>query len=98
MADKIIVEQKRTIIRTAEGVKLIRTDTKGARVIREGIGGRAGPPGIQWLGVWSSATTYVFADTVSYLGSSWRALRTNTNVTPVEGLDWTILAAEGDRP
>ena len=33
---------------------------------------------------------------MSYQGSSWRAKRANTNVTPVEGDDWTIVAQKGD--
>lgn len=63
----------------------------------QGIQGIQGVPGINWQGVWSGATAYVVDDAVSYNGSSWIALRSNTNVAPVEGLDWTIVAAKGDQ-
>jgi hypothetical protein len=33
---------------------------------------------------------------VSYNGSSWIARQANTNVAPVEGADWTIVAQKGD--
>ena len=35
-------------------------------------------------------------DVVTYGGQSWIALRTNIGVTPVEGADWTLMAAKGD--
>ncbi|MEK7575142.1 MAG: hypothetical protein AAB511_02845, partial [Patescibacteria group bacterium] len=53
-------------------------------------------PAVNWRGAWSSLTNYAAYDAVSYGGSSWRALVTNTNVTPTEGATWTILAQKGD--
>lgn len=47
-------------------------------------------------GAWDSATNYEADDAVSDQGSSWLALRANTNVEPVEGDDWTLLAQKGD--
>jgi hypothetical protein len=51
--------------------------------------------GIRWLGAWSNSTTYVENDAVSSGGSSWYAKRGNTNVTPVDGADWGVLAGIG---
>lgn len=51
--------------------------------------------GMQSRGVWSNATAYVKGDVVGYNGSSFVAKRANTGVTPVEGLDWGLLAAKG---
>ena len=58
--------------------------------------GPQGPKGLNWRGFWNSATPYAIDDAVSSAGSSWRAVRNNTNVLPVEGLDWTIVAQKGD--
>lgn len=44
---------------------------------------------------WSGATTYAQDDVVTYGGESWIALRTSTNVTPVEGDDWSKMAEKG---
>ena len=62
----------------------------------KGDKGDAGAPGLVHAGDWSSTTTYSLDQTVAISGSFWRALRANTNVTPVEGLDWTLLAGKGD--
>lgn len=53
---------------------------------------------VQWKGPWNSATAYVPGDVVSYAGiggavSSWVAKVGNTNVTPVEGATWTVVAS-----
>jgi hypothetical protein len=61
-----------------------------------GPAGPQGPKGLNWKGVWNAATQYVTDDAVSHNGSSWRAVRNNTNVIPVEGADWTIIAQKGD--
>ena len=61
-----------------------------------GATGPQGAKGLNWKGAWDSAANYVVDDAVSSAGSSWRALRNNTNVTPVEGADWTIIAKKGD--
>lgn len=55
-----------------------------------------GPKGLNWKGAWSATANYVSNDAVSYNGSSWIAKQANTNVTPIEGADWTIVAQKGD--
>jgi hypothetical protein len=47
-------------------------------------------------GAWDVATAYDAMDVVSRSGTSWVALRANTGVTPVEGADWTVMAAAGE--
>lgn len=47
-------------------------------------------------GPWDSTASYTLSDVVSLDGSSWIALRANSAITPVEGDDWTILAAAGE--
>jgi hypothetical protein len=61
-----------------------------------GSAGPQGPRGLNWRGAWGIATPYVVDDAVSFTGSSWRALRVNVGVQPVEGDDWTIVAQKGD--
>jgi hypothetical protein len=51
--------------------------------------------GFNPLGAWSGVKTYQPNDLVNSLGSTWRAKRTSTNVTPVAGADWQQLAAKG---
>ena len=51
---------------------------------------------MNWQGAWDATSNYVTDDAVSFEGSSWRAKRANTNVTPIEGDDWTIIAKKGD--
>jgi hypothetical protein len=58
--------------------------------------GPKGDKGLNWKGAWVATTDYVEDDAVSRNGSSWRAVRANTNVIPVEGPDWTIIAQKGD--
>ena len=58
--------------------------------------GQKGDKGLNWKGAWVATTDYVEDDAVSRNGSSWRAVRANTNVIPVEGPDWTIIAQKGD--
>lgn len=62
----------------------------------QGPEGPVGPKGLNWKGPWVATTNYVEDDAVSSNGSSWRAVRTNTNVLPVEGADWTLIAKKGD--
>lgn len=54
-----------------------------------------GPKGLNWKGPWSAVTTYGIDDAVSYNGSSWTAKTANTNIAPVEGAVWTIVAEKG---
>ena len=46
-----------------------------------------------WRGEWLGDETYIFGDAIYRLGSAWYALRTNTGVTPVNGLDWEPVAS-----
>jgi hypothetical protein len=64
----------------------------------KGDQGLQGIPGLTWRGAWNSATSYVLDDGVFHNGSSWRALRSNTNVTPsgAATLDWAMVASKGD--
>lgn len=48
-----------------------------------------------WRGPWNSATSYGISDGVSYNGSSFISLIPNTDVTPVEGATWGLLAEKG---
>src|SRR5207249_87120 len=60
-----------------------------------GATGPAGQKGLNWLGAWSNASNYLADDAVFFNGSAWTVKRSNTNVSPVEGADWTMLAQQG---
>src|SRR5438132_7948331 len=60
-----------------------------------GPAGPSGPKGLNWLGAWNNASNYGADDAVFFDGSAWTAKRANTNVSPVEGADWTVLAQQG---
>ena len=48
-------------------------------------------------GTYSSSATYNHLDWVRYNGKSWVCKQDNiTNVTPVEGSTWTVLASDGE--
>lgn len=62
----------------------------------QGIQGIQGDPGLVWQGEWDSATTYDEDDGVSYLGSSYIALRETLDDAPdASPLDWDLIAAKG---
>ena len=61
-----------------------------------GTTGAQGDRGMTFKGLWSGQTGYLLDDAVFYDGSAWMAKRGNTNVIPVEGDDWTMLAQKGD--
>ena len=48
-------------------------------------------------GNWSNTFAYKKHDLVRYQDSEWRALRPNIGVTPVEGADWTLFLAKGEK-
>lgn len=50
---------------------------------------------LQWKGAFVFGTAYDPYDAVSYNGGSWKANRSNVNVYPAEGADWTVLAMRG---
>ena len=52
---------------------------------------------MSFKGGWSGLTSYAVDDAVLYGGSAWLARRGNTNVSPVEGEDWTMLVSKGDQ-
>jgi len=69
----------------------------------DGVDGAVGPQGPQgdpgtvgtvWQGNWSSITSYVLNDAVSYLGSSFVATTPNLN-DPPPSANWLVIAAEG---
>lgn len=52
---------------------------------------------LRWRGPWDIGTTYYAGDVTTYDGKVWRAIDTSVGVTPVEGVDWTLLLeASGD--
>lgn len=58
--------------------------------------GPAGTEGIVWKGEWNNATEYSLHDAVTYLGSSYVALSTNTSIDPsANPSDWHPLALKG---
>ena len=62
----------------------------------QGVKGDQGDPGLVWQGEWDSATTYDEDDGVSYLGSSYIALRETLDDAPdASPLDWDLIAAKG---
>jgi hypothetical protein len=60
-----------------------------------GATGAQGVPGINWLGTWSSATTYAIRDGVAYNGSSYYAIAASTNQVPPNATYWNVLAQRG---
>ncbi|HEV2853700.1 MAG TPA: SBBP repeat-containing protein [Thermoanaerobaculia bacterium] len=63
-----------------------------------GATGPAGPTGIQWKGPWSSATTYMTRNAVSFDGSSYISLTdNNSNNSPATSpTNWDLIAQQGD--
>ena len=61
-----------------------------------GPAGEPGSRGLNWKGAWDGTVEYGVDDAVSFAGSSWRALRPNNDVQPIESEDWTIVAQRGD--
>ncbi len=53
-------------------------------------------PTLSFLGAWSSTQAYNPNNVVNYNGSSYVALLPNTNVTPVTGTTWALLAQQGN--
>jgi hypothetical protein len=62
-----------------------------------GYPGATGPKGLVWMGAFDSAAPYQADDAVSYLGSSYIALRSASGVAPGTdgGSFWSLLAAAG---
>jgi hypothetical protein len=61
------------------------------------VTGATGATGIDWLGPWSSPTSYVIGDVVEEGGSSYIAVEDNTNDNPTVNTNnaWQLLAAGG---
>jgi hypothetical protein len=51
---------------------------------------------LTWVGPWDATLTYETNQIVSYLGSSWIALRRNSAQPPDAGADWNLLAQKGE--
>ncbi|MBS4191186.1 hypothetical protein KHA94_13435 [Bacillus sp. FJAT-49705] len=47
------------------------------------------------LGEYSSTTNYITNNEVRYNGSTWRCMQDCIGVTPVEGVNWTLVAQRG---
>jgi hypothetical protein len=75
-------------------VGVVSTTSVGVLV---GIQGLVGPAGsIDWKGEYNALTPYVHDDGVTYNGSSFVCLVACTGVTPVEGVNWSMIAAAAD--
>jgi len=65
-----------------------------------GATGPTGPsfsPVLNWLGAWSSGTTYNSYDLVSYNGSAYISIATGINQNPAtQTAYWTLFASKGD--
>lgn len=59
--------------------------------------GPTGPVGMTFKSAWLNTTTYNVDDVVTYQGSSYLALLTNTNIPPdTDVTKWSLLAQKGD--
>ncbi len=62
--------------------------------------GPAGPPGLVFRNAYVAGTLYATTDVVTYLGSSYVALASSTNIPPVGNpssvADWAVLASAGE--
>ncbi len=66
------------------------------KFLLQGPAGPPGPAGLTARGVWSNATSYAAGDIVQRDGTTWRAKRANSNVTPGSSAsDWEALAQKG---
>jgi hypothetical protein len=83
---------------TSNNAPLIGNQEKetGTFDVTIGATGPQGAKGLNWRGAWSPTTSYQTDDAVSYVGSSWIAKQGSTGSTPIEGLDWTLVAQKGD--
>ena len=65
---------------------------------QQGVPGPVGPAGLNWQGVWSSASSYLIDDAVGYNGASWFCISPTgpTATTPdVDPAHWSLLASQG---
>jgi hypothetical protein len=64
-----------------------------------GLTGATGAAGMNFLGQWSSATSYSVRDAVTFAGSTYMAILAGTNLQPdISPTAWTILAQKGAAP
>jgi N-acetylneuraminic acid mutarotase len=63
----------------------------------KGEPGPPGPRGLDWRGPWQAEVAYLKDDAVAHAGSSWIARQASTGAPPVEGPDWTLVAAKGEK-
>ena len=57
--------------------------------------GEQGVPGLNWQGVYGSATAYAVNDAVFFNGSSYRCLQASTGHLPTDTAYWTLIAKKG---
>lgn len=90
------MEQRGILEVRGSGVSVI-DNPAGDRIVLDITGGGAAiaTSGLTWRSAWNTNDTYYLNDAVSYQGESWRALQGNVGAAPVEGPNWTILAARG---
>jgi hypothetical protein len=75
-------------IQGIQGTQGIQGDT--------GATGPKGDEGLNWLGAWSSATTYAIDDAVENDGSSYVCTAAHSNQEPPNTSYWDVLASKGD--
>ena len=94
LKDQVVLGAGSNIVLSTQGntVNIAATIATGP----QGAQGVPGPRGLTWRGNWSASSNYVADDAVQSSGSAWLAKRTNNNVAPSGGADWSLLAQKGD--
>lgn len=90
-------------VSTGSTAAVTNTGTQNAAVLNftlpRGDAGAVGPSGLIYRGTWNTATSYSMRDGVSYSGSSYIALASNTGLPPIgfagSAAAWALLAAQG---
>jgi len=88
-----------TTLSPGASATVTNTGTSSAAIfnfeIPQGTTGSQGIPGINWVGTWSSSTSYAVRDAVTYNGTSYYAIVANTNQAPPNTTYWNVLAQKG---
>jgi hypothetical protein len=86
-----------TVTPTTTTVNVTVAAAPSVVTLTAGVQGPQGVPGnINWKGTYAAGTPYVHDDGVIYNGSSFVCLVACTGVTPVEGVNWSMIAAAAD--
>jgi hypothetical protein len=86
-----------TVSPTTTTVNVTVASSPSVLTLTAGVQGPQGVPGnINWKGTYAAGTPYVHDDGVIYNGSSFVCLVACTGVTPVEGVNWSMIAAAAD--